>query len=106
MSSLLVLEEVISPIKPFLVALAKQDWAFVGLRPMNFAFVAFEAAFVAEIFPIARCIVAEVGTNVFVLMSPSACKYECFDISNGDLLQRRLRGEQLLFGTPNNVASK
>jgi hypothetical protein len=104
-SSLLVLNEVIPSVEPSLMALAIQDWAFVGLRPMDFAFVALEAAFVTEIFPIARCMVAGVGTNVFVLMSPSACKYECFDISKVDLLQRRLRGE-LLFRTPKNMASK
>jgi hypothetical protein len=105
-SSLLVLEEVIPSVKPSVVALATQDWAFVDLRPMDFAFVALKAAFVTENFPIARCMVAGVGTNVFVLMSPSACKYECFDISKGDLLQRRLRREQLLFRTPKNMASK
>ena len=106
MSSLLVLEKVIPSVKPFLVALARQDWAFVGLRPMDFAFMAFEAAFVTEIFPIAGCVVAVVGTDVFVLMSPRACKYECFDISKGDLLQRILCGEQLLFRTPKYMASK
>jgi len=76
-SSLLVLDEVIPSVEPFLVALAIHNWAFVRLRPMDFAFVALEAAFVTEIFPIARCMVAGVGTNVFVLMSPSTCKYEC-----------------------------
>src|SRR5271170_7339692 len=73
---------------------------------MDFAFVALEAAFVTEIFPIAKCMVAGVRTNVFVLMSPSACKYDCFDISKGDLLQRRLHGDQLLFRIPKNMASK
>jgi len=105
-SSLLVLEEVIPSVKPSLVALARQDWAFIGLRPMDFAFVALKAAFVTETFPIAGCMVAGVWTNMSVLMSPSACKYECFDISKGDLLQRKLRGEQLLFRTPKNMASK
>ena len=79
MSSLLVLDEVIPSVEPSLMALAIQDWAFVGLRPVDFAFVALEATFVTKIFPIARCVVAGVGATVFVLMSPSACKYECFD---------------------------
>ena len=106
MSSLLVLDEVIPSVEPFLVALAIQNWAFVRLRLMDFAFVALEAAFVTEIFPIARCMVAGVGTSVFVLVSPSACKYEYLDILKGDLLQSRLCGEQLLFRTPKNMASK
>lgn len=105
MSSLLVLDEVIPSVEPSLMALAIQDWAFVCLRPMDFAFMALETAFVTEIFPIARCMAAGVGTSVFVLMSPSACKHECFGILKGDLLQRRLRGE-LLFRTPKNMASK
>ena len=106
MGSLLVLEKVIPSVKPFPVALASQNWAFVGLRPMDFTFVTLEAAFVTEIFPIARCMVAREGANVFVLMFPSAYKYKYFDISKDDLLQRGLRGEQLLFRTPKNMASK
>ena len=37
---------------------------------MDFAFVAFEAAFVSKAFAIAGYVVTNVGTNVFVLMSP------------------------------------
>jgi hypothetical protein len=43
---------------------------------MDFAFVAFKAALVSEAFAIARCMVANVRTNVFVLMSPEGCKYK------------------------------
>jgi hypothetical protein len=46
--SLLVLEEVVSSMKSFLVALTRQNGAFVHLRPMYFAFMAFQAAFVTE----------------------------------------------------------
>jgi hypothetical protein len=73
--SLLVFQDVIFSMKSFLVALARWHWAFIDLGPVDFAFVAFEAAFVTEGFAIAGYVMANVGTNVFVLMSPTACKY-------------------------------
>jgi hypothetical protein len=74
--SLLVLEEVVSSMKSFLVALARQNGAFVHLRPMYFAFMAFQAAFVAERSTIAGSEVADIGTKVLVLMSPAVCEYD------------------------------
>jgi len=65
-----VLKEVISSVKACLVALAGSDRAPVDLRPMNFAFVAFEATFVTEILPIAGYVVAVVRSVVLVLVSP------------------------------------
>ena len=53
MGSLLVLEEVISSVKSFPVALARWDWACIDLRSVYFAFVAVEASFVTEGFAIA-----------------------------------------------------
>jgi len=65
-----VLNEVISSMKACLVALTGSDRAPVDLRPMDFAFVAFEATFVTEILPITGCVVAVVRAVVLVLVSP------------------------------------
>lgn len=62
--------------KACLVALAGSDRAPVDLRPMDFAFVAFEATFIAEILPATGYVVAVVRSIVLVLVSPTACKYE------------------------------
>lgn len=86
MGSLLVLEEVVPPVKSSLVALARQKRAFVGLGPVDFALMAFEAAFVTEVFPITGWVVAVVWANMLVLMSPAACEYDCPEISKGELL--------------------
>ena len=69
MYSLLVVKEVVFSVKSFLVALARQNWACVNLRPMDFAFMAFQAPFVAEAFAVAGCVVADVWANMLVFMS-------------------------------------
>jgi hypothetical protein len=72
--SLLVLEEVVSSMKSLLVARARQNGAFVHLASMDFAFMAFQAAFVAECSAIAQYVVADVRAKVLVLMSPATCE--------------------------------
>ena len=54
MKSLLVFEEVVFSVESSLVTLARQDWAKISFRTMDFTFVALEAAFVSETFAVAR----------------------------------------------------
>ena len=74
--SLLVLGEVISSTKSVLAALARADVASVDVGSMDFAFMAFKAAFVSECPAIAYYLVADVGTKVLVPMSPVWCEYD------------------------------
>ena len=73
---LLVLREFVFSMKHFLAALARADVASVHVGSMHFAFMAFQAAFVAECSAIAQCVVADIGTKVLVPMSPASCKYD------------------------------
>ena len=68
----LVLNKVVSSVEALLVPLAGQDGALVRLGAVDFAFVAFEAALVAEVLPVAGRVVAVVGPDVLVLVSPAA----------------------------------
>lgn len=64
-----MLDKIISPMESSLIALAVHDGACVSLRAMDFAFMAFKAAFVAEAFEIAGFDVAYIWTDMLVLMS-------------------------------------
>jgi hypothetical protein len=71
MRALLVLEEVVSAMKPTFVSFARAEWAWIGFgfRTVNFSFMALEASYIAEGFVGARALVADVWTGVLVLVS-------------------------------------
>jgi hypothetical protein len=74
---------------------------------MDFAYVTVEATLVTKTFPIAGTVVAMVWTTMFVLVSPAVFEYgHSHGMRKIDLLQRRLRRKQLLFGTSNHAAPK
>lgn len=60
MNSLLVLEEVVSSVKPLPATVAGWYWASELLRAMYLTLMAFKSAFVAETFPAAGFVIADV----------------------------------------------
>lgn len=65
MNSLLVLEEVVSPVKPLPATVAGWYWASELLRAMYLALMAFKSAFVAETFSAAGFVIADVCAVMF-----------------------------------------
>jgi hypothetical protein len=71
MRAFLVLEEVVSAMKPTFVSFTRAEWAWIGFsfRTVNFSFMASEASFVAKGFVGAWVLVADIWTGVLVLVS-------------------------------------